>query len=184
MIKQKWVPLGGKAVGSRLVFSDVMGDVRKLKKGWSYRIDGQKKRHRVKTQREARKAVEAGGLQTEVHYVASPAPSSQSRARSKMAKDQAVESLQSFAHRVQQAANECTPWTSGADRVFISDVYQRLKPRPPLEEFRKRLVEAHQADLLELARADLVEAMDPKKVRASELTHYGARFHFIVKTTR
>ena len=48
-----------------------------------------------------------------------------------------------------------------------------------LDAFKSRLVEAHRADLLTLVRADLVEAMDPQDVAASEARYLNATFHFI-----
>lgn len=177
MKKRKWERVKN---GSRLVETVVLGDVRKLKRGWSGRIGDAKKRFRAKSQREARSMVELGEVRA-VQPATKPSPQ---RARAKMAEQQAPERLESFARRVQSAANELPPWTPGADGVPISDIYHRLRPRPPLEEFRRLLIQAHQADLLELTRADLVEAMDPKTVRDSEVTHFGARFHFVTKTRR
>ena len=49
------------------------------------------------------------------------------------------------------------------------------------DELKERLFEAHRRGELELARADLVAAMDPALVAASEMFGGGARFHFIVR---
>jgi hypothetical protein len=91
-------------------------------------------------------------------------------------------SLNDFAQRVTEAARSSTTrrW-HGA--VFISDVWEALKGRGEVgitfEKFKRRLIEAHQQDLLELSRADLVDAMSPADVSASETIHSGARFHFV-----
>lgn len=48
------------------------------------------------------------------------------------------------------------------------------------ETFDRLALAAHQADLIELSRADLVGEMDPRCVSESELeTPSGARFHFV-----
>jgi hypothetical protein len=65
-------------------------------------------------------------------------------------------------------------------------VWHELRKRPrwsaiTLDELKARLVAAHRAGELVLARADLVAAMDPALVAASEITTDGASFHFIVK---
>ena len=45
--------------------------------------------------------------------------------------------------------------------------------------FKRRLAEANNARLLDLSRADLVQAMDPEDVRLSEVAYLNATFHFI-----
>jgi hypothetical protein len=47
------------------------------------------------------------------------------------------------------------------------------------QEFKRHLYEAHRAQLVELSRADFVQAMDPAEVSASEVITDGARFHFV-----
>lgn len=42
------------------------------------------------------------------------------------------------------------------------------------------LIDAHREGLVELARADLVAAMDPAEVRDSEVRHLEASYHFVV----
>ena len=46
-------------------------------------------------------------------------------------------------------------------------------------DFKNRLVQAHRARLLELGRADLVEAMDPADVRESATPYLNAVYHFV-----
>jgi hypothetical protein len=90
--------------------------------------------------------------------------------------------LREFAQRVMDAARsaETRRW-HGA--VFISQVWSTLQARGELgttfEKFKRRLIEAHQEKLIELSRADLVEAMPTADVTASETVHSGARFHFV-----
>jgi hypothetical protein len=90
--------------------------------------------------------------------------------------------LPDFAHQVADAARSSVTgrWH---DAVFISHVWNALRARGDVgitfEKFQRRLVEAHQADLLELSRADLVDAMPSADVSASETVHSGARFHFV-----
>jgi hypothetical protein len=89
-------------------------------------------------------------------------------------------SLRAFAERVLHAARTSTAGRFGEDKVFISHVWRALQGQG-LDEptFKQRLVEANRARLLSLSRADLVEAMDPSDVAASETRYLGATFHFI-----
>jgi hypothetical protein len=48
-----------------------------------------------------------------------------------------------------------------------------------LDGFKRRLAEANNARLLDLSRADMVEAMDFDDVRLSEIPYLGATFHFV-----
>ena len=48
-----------------------------------------------------------------------------------------------------------------------------------LDAFKERLAEANNARLLDLSRADLVQAMDPEDVRESEVHYLNATFHFV-----
>jgi hypothetical protein len=69
-------------------------------------------------------------------------------------------------------------WTPGAREVLIADVAERLGI--PIEEVKRAAWEAHKAGLIDLARADLVEAMDYKRVQASTIQGPGgATFHFV-----
>jgi len=90
--------------------------------------------------------------------------------------------LSEFAQRVTEAArSSVTGRWHGA--VFISHVWDTLRARSDVgitfERFKRRLVEAHQKYLIELSRADLVDAMPAADVSASETVHSGARFHFV-----
>ena len=92
--------------------------------------------------------------------------------------------LESFAREVLSTAAACRTGRFGDDKVFVSHVQQAYAERPgsrirEMDAFKRRLVEAHRADLLTLVRADLVEAMDPRDVAASETRYMNATFHFI-----
>jgi hypothetical protein len=72
----------------------------------------------------------------------------------------------------------------GDRKVFISRIWDALRREPAwaslaLHDFKQRLVAAHRAQQLVLARADLVSAMDPALVEASETRTDGASFHFV-----
>lgn len=102
-------------------------------------------------------------------------------------------SLETFARDVLAAgASSQTGWFGDpaiANKVFISHVYKAYAQRHPenadgLDRFKERLVEANRAGLLRLSRADLVEAMNPDDVRASETLHMNASFHFVIVKER
>lgn len=89
-----------------------------------------------------------------------------------------------FAARVLAAAQASDTGWFGDNKVFISHVWRRLKQAgwpdaADEQEFKRRLVEAHQALRLRLSRADLVEAMNPADVASSAIHHLGETFHFI-----
>lgn len=92
--------------------------------------------------------------------------------------------LAGFAEAVQEAARTSPTGRFGDNKVFIAHVWRRLQADgafPGMDEaaFRQRLVEANHEGLLRLSRADLVEAMDPEDVRASEVPYLNATFHFV-----
>lgn len=92
--------------------------------------------------------------------------------------------LDRFAREVRSAAELCETGWFGDDKVFISHVWPVYAGRSGgkvegLDAFKRSLVEAHRADLLTLERADLVEAMDPRDVTASETRYLNATFHFV-----
>jgi hypothetical protein len=99
----------------------------------------------------------------------------------------AGDELQPFADAVQSAAAAAAPdgWF-GDRKVFVSAVWDQLRTHGrwaalALDDFKARLLAAHRAGALTLARADLVAAMDPARVAASEIAADGASFHFLVK---
>jgi hypothetical protein len=70
----------------------------------------------------------------------------------------------------------------GVRKVFLAAVHATLggEGAIQLEAFKRRMVRAHRAGLLVLARADLVAAMPPAAVAGSEVSEGGAEFHFVL----
>ena len=69
-------------------------------------------------------------------------------------------------------------------KVFIAAVWRALIDDArfaslSLDRFKQLLVAANRDGLLELTRADLVGAMDPGLVAASEIDDLGSTFHFV-----
>lgn len=94
------------------------------------------------------------------------------------------ENLEAFAKAIVTAARTSQTGWFGDNKVFLShaiQAYRRVWGPIKDVDAKRWLLEANGAGLLELARADLVEAMDPRDVAASE-TAIGdlARFHLLV----
>jgi hypothetical protein len=92
--------------------------------------------------------------------------------------------LRAFAEHVKSAARDCQTGRFGDNKVFIAYVWKALQadpafPKMELAVFKGRLAEANNARLLDLSRADLVQAMDPADVRESEVHYLNATFHFL-----
>lgn len=92
--------------------------------------------------------------------------------------------LPGFARRVLEAARSSPTGRFGDDKVFVGHAWSALRHEPAFaamdsNEFKRRLAEANNARLLDLSRADMVEAMDPEEVERSEIRYLGATFHFI-----
>jgi len=92
--------------------------------------------------------------------------------------------LESFAQAVRDAATRATGGTFGDRKVFIATAWRALRTHPEvgaldLDEFKERLLAAHRAGLVTLARADLAGAMNADDLAASETRHLEARYHFI-----
>ena len=70
----------------------------------------------------------------------------------------------------------------GWRKVFLAAVHGALGGEGAihLEAFKRRMVSAHRAGLLVLARADLVAAMPQAAVADSEVSEGGAEFHFVL----
>jgi hypothetical protein len=69
----------------------------------------------------------------------------------------------------------------GPGDVFISSVYDKVGKRlgMTLDQFKQWLIVQNRRQNLSLHRADMVDAMDPRKVDRSEINDLGAQFHFI-----
>jgi hypothetical protein len=92
--------------------------------------------------------------------------------------------LTSFAKQVKSAARGCQAGRFGDNKVFIAHVWKALQvdptfPTMELATFKEHLAEANNARLLDLSRADLIQAMDPDDVRQSEVHYLSATFHFV-----
>jgi len=92
--------------------------------------------------------------------------------------------LPTFAERVKTAAGSCTTGRYGSNKVFVAHVWMALQSDPifqnmSLAAFKDRLAEANNARLLDLSRADLVQAMNPDDVCQSEVQYLNATFHFV-----
>jgi len=90
-----------------------------------------------------------------------------------------------FASAVLRAANAMQTGRFGDRKMFVSALWHELRRDPAwaattLDELKARLLAAHRAGEVTLARADLVAAMDPALVAASEIVADGASFHFVV----
>lgn len=70
----------------------------------------------------------------------------------------------------------------GPEKVFIYPLWQKVgrKIKMSLAEFKRWLVDQNRERTLDLARADLVGAMDPTLVRESEIVDLGSAFHFVI----
>lgn len=72
----------------------------------------------------------------------------------------------------------------GARKVYISAIYTAAMLTDhevgELDTFKARLIAANRAGLLDLARADLIAAMDPEAVEVSEIHHLTSTFHFVL----
>jgi hypothetical protein len=92
--------------------------------------------------------------------------------------------MATLAERVKAAARACPTGRFGDNKVFIAHVWRELRSDPDfagmgLDEFKELLALANNFRFLDLARADLVQAMDPEDVRQSEVQYLNATFHFI-----
>jgi hypothetical protein len=113
-----------------------------------------------------------------------PAAAGASPARAEPATELEPAELGRFARRVRAAADDPQARRYGDNKVFIGSVWQALRADSEIGKlgeagFKRRLVEAHRRGALVLGRADLVAAMDPRDVHASETRHQDATYHFI-----
>lgn len=94
--------------------------------------------------------------------------------------------LPTFAATVRALAESSPPASRfHGNKVFISALWRSSQqepgfPRVGLEEFKQQLVAANSQGLLQLSRADLVQAMDPVIVAESETRYLNASFHFVL----
>jgi hypothetical protein len=98
--------------------------------------------------------------------------------------EDAEERLLSIASKVRRAANGPGVRSFGPNKIFIASVWEVLATDAEVASlgeggFKALLAEAHRRGLLVLSRADLVAAMDPRLVMASEIRHQNATYHFV-----
>jgi hypothetical protein len=87
-----------------------------------------------------------------------------------------------FAARVQSAAQATPPAGRFHDKAYVHAVWAVGNFGHlglSLEAFKSELWHAHRAGLVELSRADMVEAMNPYDVRRSRLDVMGSTFNFV-----
>ena len=85
---------------------------------------------------------------------------------------------------MKSSSRNCPTGHFGDNKVFIAHVWRALQADPAfrgmeLATFKEHLTEANNARLLDLSRADLVQAMNPDDVHQSEVHYLNATFHFI-----
>lgn len=95
-----------------------------------------------------------------------------------------LEDLPAFAALVRETARGVRTGRFGEHKIFIVHVWRALLGAGRAVEaeeaaFKERLVRAHAAGLLGLARADLTGAFDPADVSGSEVHYHQAAFHFL-----
>jgi len=96
-----------------------------------------------------------------------------------------AETIERLVEKVRATIRGGTIRRFGSNKIFIASVWERLQKEPELSRlgeagFKTLLVTAHQQGALTLARADLVAAMDPADVAASETRHLNSTYHFIL----
>jgi len=102
--------------------------------------------------------------------------------------DKPLHAAHDLAADVKRLAASTTRGGFGDRKVFISSLWDELRrdrhwASLSLADFKTGLVAAQRAGTLELARADLVAAMDPELLAASEIRDGGASFHFMLRGT-
>ncbi len=92
--------------------------------------------------------------------------------------------MSAFVARLARAARSTEVARWGRDKVFIASLFDAVRgdgdAHTELGAFKERLVAAQREGLLELARADLVAAMDQSLVARSETRYLNSAFHFLV----
>lgn len=92
--------------------------------------------------------------------------------------------LEHVVEKVRRASAGAGVRQYGPEKVFIASVWEVLAGDAEIaalgeQGFKDVLAEAHRRGLVTLSRADLVAAMDPRDVAASEIRHHNATYHFI-----
>jgi hypothetical protein len=91
--------------------------------------------------------------------------------------------LSKFAAAAKEAAR-ATEHETFRGKAFVHDAFQQVRQQPEyfgmsLTQFKRRLVESQNARLLDMTRADLVEAMKQSDLELSHVEHNKATWNFI-----
>lgn len=120
------------------------------------------------------------------HFVVSDVPEAHDASAGDMADPQSVAAVvKGVLSKIEDTTGPSgKPNARFGGKVFISAIWELASRDPRLasmsySDFKKSLLAANRKGLLELRRADLVAAMDPDAVRASETMDRGAVFHFV-----
>ncbi|MET0411791.1 MAG: hypothetical protein ABW217_10880 [Polyangiaceae bacterium] len=111
-------------------------------------------------------------------------PMAQPAATRSNASSATASTLQHVVEKVRRASAGAGVRQYGPEKVFIASVWEVLAGDAEIaalgeQGFKDVLAEAHRRGLVTLSRADLVTAMDPRDVAASEIRHHNATYHFI-----
>jgi len=90
----------------------------------------------------------------------------------------------SFAQQAYAAATNPNTAKFQNRRAYIDDLYRQMSEDGvidgvTLDQFKQQLVDAHRRGELELTRADLTGAMDPRRLRNSKTSLDNSDFHFV-----
>lgn len=166
--KTKWEKT---ARGARLVRSEVLGTTTKTKRGANWKRADQRKGS-AKTERAARKMVEAPDLSDPVEQARSAAAQTRVHTTKRsQASHPALtpENLYAEAEKVPKSGRFHS-------QVFLAPLLARFGTTP--RAARSQLLQMHQDGTITLARADLVDAMDPELVRLSAIEGPGGHYMF------
>jgi hypothetical protein len=102
----------------------------------------------------------------------------------RLGQGEAERRLERVVEKVRRASDGARVRSYGGNKIFIASVWEALASDPEVaalgeQGFKAVLAEAHRRGLVVLSRADLVAAMDPKDLAASEIKHLNATYHFI-----
>lgn len=101
-----------------------------------------------------------------------------------------AEAVNAVAPSIQESAGPSgRPMGRNDDKVFIAAVWRELHRRPgframTLDQFKRRLLEANQQQLIDLARMDAQGDFDTDEIEESEIDDRGAHFHLIRDRSR
>lgn len=93
-----------------------------------------------------------------------------------------ISDIQEFGAVVTQGARDTNTGIVGSDRkVLINHVAKTLGVKN-MDLFKQKVLEAHRAGSVKLARADLAHTLNQQDVKESEIHHFTATYH-LIRTT-